>query len=80
MTYVYIIESVYNRKEHYIGLAGNLKIRLRDHNSGKSSHTARYKPWQLVCYFAFANEKKARDFENYLKSGSGKSFMKRRFI
>ena len=80
MTYVYIIESVYNQKEHYVGLAGKLKIRLRDHNFGKSSHTARYKPWHLVCYFAFADEKKAMGFEKYLKSGSGKSFLKRHFI
>jgi len=32
-----------------------------------------------VAYFAFADERKAREFEFYLKSGSGKAFAKKRF-
>jgi predicted GIY-YIG superfamily endonuclease len=43
-------------------------------------HTARYRPWHLVCYFAFADEKKAVAFEHYLKNGSGKTFLKRHLL
>jgi len=34
----------------------------------------------LVAYFAFANERKAIAFEKYLKSGSGKTFLKRHLL
>ena len=33
-----------------------------------------------VSYFAFAGEAKAREFERYLKSGSGKTFANRHFL
>jgi hypothetical protein len=36
-------------------------------------------PWKLECYFAFGCETLARDFEKYLKSGSGRAFAKRHF-
>lgn len=48
------------------------------HNGALSGHTARYKPWRLVAYFAFANERRAREFEYYLKTGSGNAFAKKR--
>jgi len=38
----------------------------------------KYKPWELVGYHAFADERRAREFEHYLKSGSGKAFANRR--
>ena len=37
-------------------------------------------PWKLVWYCAFETEKQARDFELYLKTGSGKSFAYKRLI
>jgi predicted GIY-YIG superfamily endonuclease len=43
-------------------------------------HTARYRPWHLVCYLGFADETKTLAFEHYLKSGSGKAFLKRHFL
>ena len=33
-----------------------------------------------VSYFAFAGEAKAREFERYLNSGSGKTFANRHFL
>jgi putative endonuclease len=56
------------------------KRRINEHNSGKSIHTARHRPWNLVCYLGFAEEKKALAFERYLKSGSGKTFLHRHFL
>ena len=80
MHYVYLIESVYNRSQHYVGQTGDLKERISEHNSGKSVHTALFRPWHLVCYLGFADEKKAIAFEHYLKSGSGKTFLQRHFL
>jgi putative endonuclease len=58
----------------------DLKQRFIDHNEGKSPHTRKFKPWHLVVYTGFANESSAADFEKYLKSGSGKTFLKRHFL
>jgi putative endonuclease len=80
MHYVYLIESVHDCRRHYVGQTHDLKARLRGHNSGDSLHTARYRPWQLVCYIGFADERTAVAFEHHLKSGSGKAFAKRHFL
>lgn len=80
MTYVYVIESTCERQQHYVGITANLKQRLADHNEGKSPHTRKYKPWRLVTYIGFTDNQTARDFEKYLKSGSGKAFLHKRFL
>lgn len=80
MVYVYLIESVHQRQQHYVGITQDLKQRLSDHNEGKSPHTRKFKPWNLVAYAGFADESTAVDFEKYLKSGSGKTFLKRHFL
>jgi predicted GIY-YIG superfamily endonuclease len=61
----------------YVGYTKDLKNRLQEHNSGECVHTAKYKPWKLCTYLYFDNQEKALAFENYLKSGSGRSFAKR---
>jgi putative endonuclease len=65
--------------QRYIGATEDLKKRLRLHNAGKSPHTAKFKPWNLECYFAFKDKQKAYNFEKYLKSHSGRAFAKKRF-
>ncbi|MEJ0074260.1 MAG: GIY-YIG nuclease family protein [Alphaproteobacteria bacterium] len=79
MKYVYLLESLSNPKETYVGLAEDLRARLAAHNAGQSRHTAKFKPWRLVTYVAFSNEAKAVAFERYLKSSSGRAFAKKRF-
>jgi predicted GIY-YIG superfamily endonuclease len=78
MVYVYLIEGVSVPGQRYVGLSTDLKARFQDHNSGKSKHTAKYKPWRLVTYLAFSTRAKAEAFERYLKSGSGHAFARRR--
>ncbi len=80
MTYVYLIESVYCQGHHYVGISDDLRQRLSHHNEGKSPHTRKFKPWNLVSYAAFADERTAHAFEKYLKTGSGKTFLKRHFL
>ena len=74
MTYVYILHSIGVPNEWYTGHTNDLRGRLRDHNAGRSVHTARAKPWKLVTYLGFSDEKRAVQFKKYLKSGSGRAF------
>jgi predicted GIY-YIG superfamily endonuclease len=53
---------------------------MRLHNSGAVKATRPHLPWKLVWYGAFHTEKEARDFERYLKTGSGKAFAYKRLI
>ena len=79
MYYVYVIKSEINGRL-YVGFSSELKQRIKDHNAGKSVYTANYRPWALVFYAVFSDEKIAKKFESYLKSHSGKAFMKKRLI
>jgi predicted GIY-YIG superfamily endonuclease len=78
MHYVYLLESESEPDRRYVGLTIDLRQRLQDHNAGKSSHTAKYRPWRIVTYVAFSNRSKAEAFERYLKSGSGHAFARKR--
>ncbi|WP_291868052.1 GIY-YIG nuclease family protein [Bradyrhizobium sp.] len=78
MWYVYIIRSIHHPKQEYVGATADLKRRLPEHNTGRSAHTAKFKPWRLVWYCAFPNKQKALEFEKYLKSHSGRAFAKKR--
>ena len=78
MHFVYIIQSIDHPDQYYSGLTDDVEKRLHDHNSGKSKHTAKFKPWQLISYHFFKNEIAAVAFEKYLKSGSGRAFAKKR--
>ncbi len=77
--YVYLIRSLASPDRRYIGFTTDLKQRLKAHNAGSSVHTAKYKPWELISYHAFADKRRAQEFEYYLKTGSGKAFAKKRF-
>lgn len=78
MKYVYILQSLNDAEHFYTGITDNLKARLSAHNSGAVTHTARYRPWRVKSYVAFADEGRALAFEKYHKSGSGRAFAKAR--
>jgi putative endonuclease len=79
MVYVYILQSIADPARFYIGITEDLRIRFKKHNAGEVRHTAKFRPWTIKNYFAFADPKKAYAFEKYLKSGSGRAFAKRHF-
>jgi putative endonuclease len=76
--YVYIIRSIEFPDQEYIGATADLKRRIPEHNSGKSTHTSKFKPWKLTWYCAFPDKHKALAFEKYLKSHSGRAFAHKR--
>lgn len=75
--YVYILRCSNNSP--YVGCTDNLKNRLDKHNRGYVDATKNLLPIKLNCYFAFPNRYTAFKFEKYLKSGSGRAFMKKHF-
>jgi predicted GIY-YIG superfamily endonuclease len=77
MYYVYFLRSLMDKTKKYSGVTANLKTRLEAHNNGKSAHTNKFKPWQLVAYVAFDDHAKALAFEKYIKQGSGHAFANR---
>ena len=79
MYYTYILLSKKGHK-FYFGSAKDLRERFRLHNIGKVPSTKYGIPWILVWYGAFSTEDEARDFEQYLKNGSGKSFAYKRLV
>jgi len=78
MKYVYLIRSQSAPDQRYVGVTSNLEDRLQAHNAGNSPHTSKFFPWELVTYIGFSDERRAIDFERYLKSGSGHAFANKR--
>ncbi len=78
MFYVYLLISIADPAQRYVGFTSDLEQRLDSHNQGASIHTRKYRPWKLVTYTAFDDERRAREFEHYLKSGSGRAFANKR--
>jgi len=76
--YVYILQSLVDEKHRYTGVTDDIKHRLSKHNAGEVSHTRKHKPWRLQTYLAFSDPTRAHEFEQYLKSGSGRAFAKKR--
>ena len=75
--YVYILQSCSNSSQIYTGQTENLEKRLKEHNARKVPHTSKFTPWFVRSATAFQNKERAMAFERYLKSGSGRAFLKR---
>lgn len=77
--YVYILRSLKDPTQNYVGLTSNLKRRFSEHNKGYSSHTRNYRPWTIQTALWFKDGVKAASFEKYLKSHSGLAFRSKHF-
>jgi len=76
---VYVLRSLKDPENYYVGLTTDLDARLKDHNEGKSGHTLKYRPWEVIVTVNFKDQQKAEEFERHLKSGSGRAFCIRHF-
>ena len=70
MYYVYILKSLRDGS-FYIGYTSDLKRRFKEHNDGESIFTKSKRPYELIFYEAFIDQKDAESREEYLKSGWG---------
>jgi putative endonuclease len=75
--YVYILQSEVDPHRFYTGLTDDLRTRLKNHNSGRILHTSKWKPWQVKTYIALCDRDRAARLERYLKSASGRAFIKK---
>lgn len=73
--YVYILKC--NDGKPYTGCTNDLKDRIERHSKGYVPVTKPLLPIKLISYFAFSNKYIAFNFEKYLKSGSGRAFMRK---
>jgi len=81
MYYVYILRSKTSVDKFYIGYTEHLDKRLLEHeNTPPDAYTHRYAPWRLETYIVFPNKRLALEFESYLKSHSGRAFLRRRLM
>ena len=80
MHYVYLLRSISHPDQIYVGLTDDLGRRLETHNAGRSPHTAKHRPWEVVAVVGLASREMAVRFESYLKSGSGRAFGARHFL
>ena len=78
MYYVYILQL--KDKTFYVGYSSDLKSRIKTHKEGSVESTKNLRPVKLVYYSAFVSQKKATDFEKYLKSSSGFAFRNKRLV
>lgn len=77
--HVYRLVSLSHPGRRYVGLTEDLRARLEKHNRGEVLHTSKYLPWAIDSAHAFRDREKAAEFELYLKSHSGREFVKRHF-
>jgi putative endonuclease len=74
MYYVYNLKC---RDGFYVGCTDNLKDRIARHEKGYINVTKNRLPIKLDFYVALNDKYTAFNFEKYLKSGSGRAFVKK---
>ena len=77
MFWVYILENM-DDFSWYIGYTSNLKRRIEEHQNGSGARTTRIKKhWHLIYCEGYINKEDAEGRERFLKSGSGRTFLKK---
>jgi predicted GIY-YIG superfamily endonuclease len=76
---MYYVYSLKCKDGYYIGCTNDMQGRLERHQKGHVPATANRLPICLEFYFAVDDKNKAFEFEKYLKSGSGRAFIKKHF-
>ncbi|MDP4001399.1 MAG: GIY-YIG nuclease family protein [bacterium] len=74
--YVYVLESLKDESELYIGVTNNLRKRVATHNRKDNFSTKACAPWKLIFYEAYLNKQDASRRERYLKTNKGSKVIK----
>lgn len=74
---MYYVYSLKCKDGFYVGCTDNVAERLERHKNGHVPATSSRVPVSLEFYFAIEDKYKAFEFEKYLKSGSGRAFVKK---
>ena len=65
--YVYVLQSVTDAGDFYVGFSSDLRRRFEERNSGRNVST-RHSRWRLVYYEAYVLERAARKREASIKN------------
>jgi putative endonuclease len=76
MYFVYILHSA-SDQNLYTGFTENLDKRIQEHNDGLNLSTKHRRPLELIYYEAYYIKGDALAREKFLKSGSGKNYLKK---
>jgi len=76
MYYVYILKSLKDNN-FYTGYTSDLKRRIKEHFNSEEISTKYRLPLKLIYYESYINKKDALGREKFLKSGSGKRYIKK---
>ncbi len=77
MYWIYLLENQ-NDKSWYIGYTSDLKKRLKEHQTGQGGKTTKKKQnWVLIYCEGYLTKKDAEGRERFLKSGSGRRYLKK---
>ena len=76
MYYVYVLRSLKDSKL-YTGKTRDLRARFEKHNLGEVPATKTRRPLELIYYEAYITKDDAMGRELFLKSGSGRRFLKK---
>jgi putative endonuclease len=60
---------------YYTYVLQSEKERIRQHNSGKSTYTAKHRPYKLVYYEKYDTKDEALERERYFKTPEGKDYI-----
>ena len=75
---LYILKCKDN--SNYVGCTSDIDQRMIRHRNAEVEYTRTRLPVELLVYITFKDKYKAFEFEKYLKSGSGRAFMQKRFL
>ena len=75
--YVYILKC--NDGKPYTGHTHDLGDRINRHQRGSVPATKDRRPVELITYLVFSDKYKALEYEKYLKTGSGRAVLYKRF-
>jgi len=78
MYFVYLLKL--SNGSIYTGSTPHIKERIKQHENGLCKSTKLLRPQHLVWFCAFTNRLSARQFENYLKTGSGQAFRNKHLL
>lgn len=77
---MYYVYSLKCKDGYYVGCTEDLKERLIRHRNGHVPATVKRLPVELDFYLVVKDKYRAYNFEKYLKSGSGRAFLKKHFL
>lgn len=76
MITVYVLESLQDQT-WYTGMSKDAINRLKEHNSEKNRFTKGHRPWEIIFTEKFPDWESARVIEKYLKTATGKNWLKK---